>query len=241
MTDPAPVSSDTPTAVPPVDTPAPGTDTQPDATQTNWEERYKEAQAWGTRNAQRISELEAYEQVVNAWNSDDVEAQKWAAAQLGVQLSDEPTDTPANGQDPELLRRLEALETRHATQQQEAQEAAEYQTYRQWTDPQLQKMGIPARLHDIVADTARAIPRIHTPQGETPDLAGAWKQLEALAPAFSEMQVVQDTVKQAWANTKRAPHMTQAGQDALPQPNLDEMSATERREWMAQRLMDLEG
>lgn len=81
------------TQAPAADTPENTPDNTPEAgtggpPESNWEDRYKEAQQWGTRNAQRVAELERYEQVVTGLNSDDPEQRKWAAEALGLQLEE---------------------------------------------------------------------------------------------------------------------------------------------------------
>lgn len=92
-----------------VDTPQ-GTEEQ----QVNWEDRYKEAQAWGTQNAQRAAELERYERVVQGLHSEDAEERRQAAEALGFQFDDEPDED--DGADP-YAKRLAEYERRIAEQE----------------------------------------------------------------------------------------------------------------------------
>lgn len=208
----------------PANTPESGTGTQEQqkAPSENWEERYKEAQAWGTRNAQRAAELEQQAQLVADLQSEDPVVQRQALEALGYTVPDDnETDTqPAYAElDPQTRARLDQFEAFHTQQQ----EQADYQQYRSIVDPQLEQMGVPKGLHDVLAEAALGIAPIQTPQGPQPNLKAAYEQLlEAWAPAFAELPQVQDKVKQSWAKSKpRAAFTSASGKEASQVPDLD--------------------
>lgn len=225
------------------DTP-PGTgtpDQQPDTAQVNWEDRYKDVQAWATRSAQRVTELEQYEQLVNDWNSEDPEAQRRAAERLGIQLEDPSQQSdPRYADDDPMAQRLAALEAERAQERQQAQEEQQYTSYRQMVDPQLDQMGVPKGIHDLVAEAALNLPPVHTPQGTEPNLKAALAQVEQIVLAAADLPSVQQKVVESYRASKKAPHIGQSGTAGTQTPNLDNRS--ERQQWMAERLMaDQEG
>lgn len=220
------------------DTPE-GTGTgQQTESQTNWEERYREAQAWGTRTAQEAAELRAYKQLVDDWNSDDPEAQKRAAERLGIQLEEDDDDdtlyesqatqAQLSPEDRQLLEQFRAQQQTQAEQQQ-------YQAYRSDVDPQLQQMGVPEGLRDAVAEAALNLPGIQTPQGLRPDLEGAVKQIQQFALIAAELPDVQKQILESYRQTKRAPGVSSAGTAGTQVPDLDDRQA--RIDWMVEQAM----
>lgn len=210
------------------------------------EDRYKEAQAWGTRLAQERTELEADAQIAKALRSSDPAERKAALEAVGLALADEPADP--NQQlydqlDPQTLARLEAVEQHIGQTSAETQRQQEYTAYRGLTDPELTSMNVPAALHDVVAEAALNLPPVQTPQGPRPDLQGAYDQLLGLAEHFGEIPAVQErfaalpavqkAVKTAWAASKpRAAVTTPAGQAGTQLP--DPLDGEARR----QRILD---
>lgn len=191
------------------DTPQDGTGTQ-DAAQGNWEERYKEAQAWGTRLSQQQATLEQEAEL--ARNLRDPEKRAEALAALGLGLvpdEDQTTDEQIYDNDPRVLAQLQALQERldkqdQRTQQQTAaqQEQENYQAYRQITDPQLKQLGVPDQLHEVIAGLALELPEIHGPQGTSPDLQGAWNQFLQFSEALDDVPDVRTRQMKKYAASK---------------------------------------
>jgi hypothetical protein len=225
--------------------------TQDAAAQVNWQDRYKEAQGWGTRLAQEKAQLEQEAQLARALRSDDAAERQRALEQLGLALvTDDATsgldDEQVFDNDPRVLQQLTELqqwrEQQDAAAQQSTaaqQEQADYQAYRQVTDPQLSQMGVPDALHEVVAEAALNLPPVHTPQGAQPDLAGAWQQLVALSEHFDEVPDVRTRQMKKYAATKpRGPLTSTTGQPGTQTVQLD--TRAQRNDYIAQRIAELE-
>lgn len=227
------VQAETPETL--ANTPQDGTGTTDQ--QANWEERYKEAQSWGTRNAQEAAGLREKAQLIDDWNSDDPEAQRRAAELLGIQLDEEPPASDLEGQyaqlDPETRRLLEDFKSTTQQQQQSQQEQQQMAQYRADVDPQLKDLGVPDGLHDLVAEAALQLPGVHTPQGLRPDLQGAIAQVEELVLAAADLPSVQKKVMGRYRDTKRAPHISSSGIAGTQAPDLDNRQA--RIDWMVEQ------
>jgi hypothetical protein len=223
----------------PVDTSVEETGTQDTAAQVNWEERYKEAQSWGTRLAQERAELEQEAQLARALKSEDPAEYTEALRALGFNVPDDDEDTQTAGLDPEVAAKLAKVDEIDQWRQQltaEQEREVNEQQYRQLVDPQLQEMKVPEGLWDVVAEAALNLPALQTPQGPQPDLAAAMQQVEAMAEHFAALPSVQSAVKKSWANTKPRTALTSAGGTAGTQvPDLD--NRQERLDWMAQQLL----
>lgn len=211
-------------------TPPEGTGTQ--APSENWEDRYKDAQAWGTRLAQERAELEAEAQIARALRSDDPQQQRQALEALGYQVPDEPEDTPPNGLDPQIAAKLakvdELEQWRNSTVEEQTREQ-NYAQYRAMTDPQLEGMGVPDGLRDMVAEVALDLPPLQTPQGPRPDLAAAMQQVEAMAEHFAALPAVQTAVKKSWKNTKPSAAFTSpGGAEGTQVPDLTDREARQQ-------------
>jgi hypothetical protein len=207
----APQEEEQPTA----DTPVEGTGTQDTAAQVNWEERYKEAQSWGTRLAQERAELEQEAQLARALKSEDPAEYTEALRALGFNVPDDDADedTQTAGLDPEVAARLAKVDEIDQWRQQltaEQEREVNEQQYRQLVDPQLQDMKVPEGLWDVVAEAALNLPAVQTPQGPQPDLEGAMRQVEAMAEHFAALPSVQSAVKKSWANSKPRTALTGA-------------------------------
>lgn len=203
----------------------------------DWEARAKEHQAWGTKNAQRVRELEERTQILDAWNSDDPEAQMWAAEQLGIQLEDEGADSLGEQYaqlDPRLQQQLEALIEQQNAQQMSQQEQQQYQAFRQDIDPELSKLGVPDEMLDMVAEVALDLPGVETPVGLRPDLEGAVAQIEQLVLKASKLPQVKNKLLGEYRDSKEAPHFSSAGVAGTQVPDLDH--GPTRRAWMAEQL-----
>jgi hypothetical protein len=200
---------------PVTDTPAEGTGTQDTAAQVNWEERYKEAQSWGTRLAQERAELEQAAQQWQALQSDDPTEYLEALRAAGFNVPDEDQDTQTQqGLDPEIaakLAKVDEIDQWRNNMTAEQEREANEQQYRTLVDPQLKDMKVPEGLWDVVAEAALNLPAVQTPQGPQPDLEGAMRQVEAMAEHFAALPSVQAAVKKSWANSKPRTALTSTG------------------------------
>lgn len=119
---PAVETEDTPITEPE----APVEDTpEADAPDTNWQERYTEAQAWGTRAAQEAAELR---QIVDAARKGDPEALEF----LGYEVPDEEEDG-ALTEDEVIRKELQELKewkAEQASREEQQQQEAELNDYR---------------------------------------------------------------------------------------------------------------
>lgn len=218
-------------------TPPEGTGTQDPAPSQNWEERYKEAQAWGTRNAQRAAELEAEAKLVQALRSEDPAEYTQALRDLGFNVPD-PEFEPEGGLDPEIaakLAKVDELEQWRNSLTEQEQQQANYASYREMVNPQLSQMGVPEGLHDVVAEAALNLPGIETPQGQKPDLDTAWEQLKEILLLGNQVPEVQSAMKKSWASTKpRAALTSPGGSEGTNVPDLTNRES--RQQWMLARL-----
>lgn len=210
--------SDESAGIPPEDTPQPdapagvsdtpdeGTAIDQQTEQQNWEARYKEAQAWGTRVAQEKAQLEQQAQLVNDLQSEDYETRNRALQALGLELEPEPEpqyDDPSDA----LAARLERLEQQLSVREQQAAQEQQIAQIEAHVEAQLNTLdGLDDSVKQWIVDRAVAMP----PTAERmPDIAGA----------YAQWQELENALKQNWANTKRAPRISQAGQagtQALP-------------------------
>lgn len=190
---------------------------QPDTTSANWEDRYKEAQAWGTRAAQEAAQ---YRQVIEGLSSDDPAVRQWAAEALGLELQQEQQQDG-----PQYLTR-EEWEAFQAEQQAALQQDEVVTYVEQYTQGQLDALqGFNEAQKAWILRAAVSLPPVESPEGvPVPDIASAVKDFEAFIGAE----------KQAWAQTKRAPRPPASGSSATEAPNLDDRE--QRREWMLRRL-----
>lgn len=214
--------------------PAEGSGTDGGATH-NWEERYKEAQVWGTRNAQRAAELEQEAQITRALRSDNAQERQQALEALGLSFVDDGDgDDQLYETDPRMRAELEELKAWREQTTSQQQSEANYAAFRQVADPEMQRIGVPDGLYDVIAEAALGLPPVHTPQGQRPDIQGAWTQFEQMAEQFAAIPAVQTAVKKAWANTKPTAAFTQpGGRDGQGVPAFK--TGEERREFMLTR------
>jgi hypothetical protein len=209
-----------------VDTPVEGTDTQDTAAQVNWEERYKEAQSWGTRLAQERAELEAEAQLARALKSEDPAEYSKALLDAGfgedalraLGLVDElESDTQTQqGLDPRIaakLAKVDELEQRWNSMTEKQQSEANYAEYREEkADPLLKEAGVPEGYWDVIAEAALNRPAVHTPNGLVPDIQGAWNQfVEQYLDPYLDTPTAQQKVKKTWAGNKQRTAFTSTG------------------------------
>lgn len=180
------------------------------------EDRYKEAQGWGTRLSQENATLKADAELARALRSNDPSVRQQALEALGFEFDDGNAgandDQLFDQTDPRILAELEELKGWRDQTVSQQQSEANYSAYRQIADPQMQSLGVPEGLHDVIAEAALNLPPVHTPQGQAPDIEGAWKQFEtAYAEHFAAIPAVQAQVKKAWASTKPTAPVTRPG------------------------------
>jgi hypothetical protein len=178
-----------------VDTPAPGTDaTQETQEQVNWEERYKEAQSWGTRESQKRAELE---QQWERLESDD-EALRQLLAKRGIELQDETPELPDDPTAAELTKFRQELEALKQSQTQSEQQ---------------QQLAV-AEAHVASAFTAlgekRGAPLSEEEQNAVIGIAltmpaGA-NGLPPVSDAYGVLEKIREADQQKWAQTKRTTH-----------------------------------
>lgn len=218
-----------------------GIEQEAPGSQQDWETIAKEHQAWGTRLAQERAELEAEAQLARALRSEDPEARKRAFEQLGVQFVDDDEDTQLYDEmDPRAAARIEALEQRLASEDAQREQQANYQAYREITDPEMKRLEIPDRYQELIAEAALELPALQTPQGPTPDIQGAWKQfVSTYLDPYLELPSTQAKARQAWAKTKPTTAVTSpTGRQGTHAPTLD--TAEARADYVAQRVAELE-
>jgi hypothetical protein len=207
MSEQAPAPQDTPTND---DTPQDGTVTQDqDVQQQNWEERYKEAQAWGTRVAQEKAQLEQQAQLVQALQSDDAGLRKQAFEALGLELADETVDdTQYADPSEQLAKRLEALEQSLQQQNQQAAQAQQIAQIEAHVEAQLGTLdGLDDSDREWIVNTAVAMPP--TAEG-MPDIQAAHEKF-----------VAWETERQKkWAASKKAHPFSAVGAEGTQQPDL---------------------
>lgn len=218
-----------------VDTPE-GTGTvDQQVAQGNWEDRYKEAQAWGTKSAQEAAELRQYKQLVDDFNSGDAEAQKRAAAALGIELEEEEELVTGLGAEdalsPEDRQLLDTVRQERTTHQRSQAEQQEYAGYRDAVDPDMAAMGVPEGIRDAVADYARerlpgvpCPPSAQYPTGLKPDLDGAVQAIEAFVLSAADMPSVQKQMLDKYRATKRVSHTASTGRAGTQVPKLGDHS-----------------
>lgn len=197
---------DTPTNV---DTPENGTDTQDQTAQQNWEERYKEAQAWGTRVAQEKAQLEQQAQLVQALQSDDADIRRQAFEALGLELADEAVDDTQYADPSEALAaEVAALKQQFEAQNQQAQQAQQIAQIEQHVEQQLATLnGLDDSDREWIVNTAVALPP--TAEG-MPDIQAAYEKFTAW-----------ETERQKkWAQSKRTHPFSPVGAEGTQQPDL---------------------
>lgn len=209
-------------------TPDTGTGEPPTSTPTvDWEDRYTNLQGAFTRTSQEAAE---YRKVIEGLNSDDPELRAWAAEQVGISFEDDDAYEPAGTQveqqqyaqlDPQVQQQLDAL----LSQQQQAQEAQQaeqdYQAYRAWADPQLEQLGVPEGLTEMVAEAAVNMPPVVSATGEQQiDFEGAWAKTLAFFEQGTAIPQVQAKMLDAYQKTKQTPHVASSGQAGVQVPDL---------------------
>lgn len=219
MTDEAP-ERDTPeaAAAAPVDEGTPA----PQEAESDWESRFKEAQAWGTRASQEAAE---YREIIDLARAGDPETLEF----LGWEVPEEEVDEDAD----EPLTRAEFVE--YLRERDEA--AREQQDYEMQLDSEANLItstiaNFEKENGDLDQDEYDAIVDIaisrRTDDGN-PDIQGAIKQVTGLKDHY---------IKSYVDNKKRAPQAPAPGSAPDHQPDLDDRE--ERRNFMLQRMASLE-
>ena len=238
------------------DQPAPGEDTQAPPASTpegtagfespsiDYEKRYKDVQAWSTKLSQENATLKERAALLDALESDDPRAQAEALARFGIQLDyedEQAWDTGEQAQqqqvpgvDPETLQKLEYFIAQQEAQEAARQEQEDYQAYRSQVDPELERMGLPAELHDIVAEAALHLPGVPDEFGQVhPDLEAAIGQVTELAQTLGKLPGVEQQRLQAYRASKQAPAISESGTAGTQVPDLTD--AKQRQQFMRER------
>jgi len=202
---------------PVVDTPAPA-EQQPNESAVDYQQRYTEAQAWGTRVSQEASE---YRRQLDAIREGDPEALR----ALGLEIEDQEDTLVDPGLDP-YDQRIAALEARLQEQQDNASQQSQLEQIERHVEQQLGKLdGLDEQDRDLVVRLAVAM---DPTEDGMPDVQAAY---DSLTQRDTEAQ-------KRWATTKRAPRVSPTGQAGTQQPDLS--NAEERQAFMAERLRALE-
>jgi hypothetical protein len=200
---------------PTVDTPA--TDT-PQGTGTDWEERYKEAQSWGTKAAQEAAQLKA--------QLSDPEYQAQLMAQWGYEVEQpEPEQGWVDPTD-ELRQQLTELQEWKNAQEQQRQQQQQLDQITQSVAQQFQTAAPDLDEPTREWVTTRAL-NMDPREDGMPDITGALNDYNAW---------VQEQQKQ-WEESRRRPrppHVPPGGQAASSAPDLTDRQA--RRQHMAEQL-----
>ena len=203
------------------ETGTPATDSsESHAPDQNWEQRYQEAQAWGTRASQEAAQ---YRQIIDLARQGDPEALEF----LGYEV---PADTEdKNTEEPDLSEQLQQLRQMVETQQQTAQEAQQQAELQQAADAfyaeEFSKLDPENKWSQEYRNLVAAAGDQHVAEDGLPDLQ---KAHEAIQSQFEEL------FKQRVA-AKRSP---QAPSGASPSHNPDLSNPEDRQAYMAQRLME---
>lgn len=188
------------------------------------EDRYKEAQAWGTRASQEASQ---YRQLIEGLQSDDPDTRARSAQALGIEFLD---DTPTDDTEPSPYLTREEWEQHQAAQQQREQEQNQNQRIADVTataDADLERLKVPEHLRKIVFNMG--VMDMEPRADGYIDIETAYKQY---------VDDVRAAEMNTWRSSKQAPFVSRAGQQATQTPNLDD--DTERQAWMAAQLADLD-
>lgn len=194
-------------------TPAPESQDSQAESQIDWESRAKEHQAWGTQNAQKVSQ---YEQIISLAQQGNRDAIEW----LGLALADaeddgEEEDETQTFQDPRVDQLLQA--------EAERQQEAHLDSLETHVDTEIDKLAKSASYE--LTDTERnLIFSALTPKddGQTPDVEKAFKMVTGLRDAHIK------SYREGKINRPQAP----SGSAASHQPDLDNDS--DRRDHIAE-------
>lgn len=193
------------------------------------EERYKEAQSWGTKASQEAAQ---YRQLVEALHDEDPDTRAYAAQVLGIELAPAQEYLDDEG-DPtaELRRELEDLK-----QWREQTQTAAQQEQTTQRDVQVIGTGLQSLAEKIGRDlTEEEIQLLG-------DAAWANRDDQGLPNINKVIELytgVRTHDQKTWAKAKRqAPFVSSSGQAATQAPDLDDPQ--QRVAWMAAQLDDLD-
>lgn len=209
-----------------------GTPAPADAPQQeeNWQQRYLDTQAAYTQGQQEMSRLRGQ---VDQHADPEYRAKLFRelAAEQGYEIQD--PDTQDDGQvyqetDPRIRAELEELKQWRDSTTSEQQQAQHIEWLDSVVGQQFGDLGakLSDRQEEWITNRAFSMPPLELPDGsKVPDIPGA----------FNEYQELVGEEKQAWAKSKRAPHVSAVGTAGTQVPNLD--NRQERLDWMAEQLM----
>lgn len=209
----------------------------------DYEKRFKDAQAWGTKLSQELASVKERAALLDALESDDPKSQAEALARFGIQLDYEDMapepQQPQAGVDPELQAKIDYLLEQQQASEAASQQEADYRAFRQMVDPELTQMGLPEELHEIVAEAALTLPGVPDEFGNmTPDLQGAVAQITELAQTLGKLPGVERQRLQQYRETKQAPAISESGTAGTQVPDLSDRKT--RQEVLQERWNALE-
>lgn len=193
----------------------------------NWQQRYLDAQSWGTQNAQEAAELREIIELARTGDSDALEYMGWQVADDEDESDDDITDEYDFESDED--QRIARLEEVIASQLEDQAQAAEQAEIEELIDMSLHnQLGVIeqeyGQLTDDDASFLIQVALANPDEDGLPDLIGAYAadadRLEAK--------------RQEWFASKMAPQAL-SGASPSSQPDLD--NKEERREYIAQRLL----
>lgn len=210
-----------------VDTPEQGTDTT--QAQQDFEQRYKDAQAWGTQASQKAAELEAWRQSIET----DPDAQREFLKGLGYDIEDpEPDvlpDDPTAAQLAAYEQRLAAIESKAQQDEMDRQLQAAEQHFDKAFTALGSERGSPLTEEEQNAVVGLALTMPAGPDGMPP-----------VKDAFAQLEKLFESRQAAWAASKQTSHkFTSNGGPVSEDNRLDIDDPEERQRRMAQRLADL--
>jgi hypothetical protein len=198
--------------------------------EVDWQKRYADLQPEYTRTTQELAELRRQQELYDLLvSTDDPDTRREVAQRLGYVLEEsDDAQQSMPEEDPWAARdaRLDRIEQALTQRQQAEQDAQRADEVRRHVDTKLDQLGLDKADQDwVLAYAINALP-------PTDD---GMPNVEQAAAIFQERE---DRRQAAWADTKRAPHVTPNGQAASEVPNLDDRQ--QRWAYMTRRMNEAE-
>lgn len=202
--------------------------TTPEVEQGNWEDRYKEAQAWGTRMAQERSQYETAAQRLELLRNDP-DAQREFLSELGYQVESDDEIPDPNA---DVRRELDEIKAWKS-------ELTQSQKTEQRRQQDIEVIG--AALGNAQKDLGREFTEQEIRILDRAARADRDEQGNpAIGSVLTDWLAAREHDQTTWAATKkRASRQSAAGQAGTSQPDLENMTDAERQHWMTQQLNTL--
>lgn len=176
----------------------------------------------------RATVLSQYEQDLEALRSDDLEAQRDAAARLQIELVEEEPEPMSQEPWETVSSELAQLKAQIAADKKAQQQEREQERLAVTIESRLDALGdIDESDKDLILARAIAMP---VGEDGLPNVKGAYDELVARDTAREEAAM------QRWASSKKAPRSIKPGQPGTETKDIMSMSDEERIEWATQRL-----